>query len=33
MRILGSSLLAKDNMKDLFQPVVVEQTQDDGQLI
>jgi len=32
MRILGSSLLAKDNIKDLFQPVEAEQTQDDGQL-
>jgi hypothetical protein len=29
MRILGSSLLAKDNLKDLFQPVEVEQTNDD----
>ncbi|HEY5590846.1 MAG TPA: transposase [Paludibacter sp.] len=32
MRILGSSLLTKDNNRDLFQPVEVEQTQDDGQL-
>ena len=32
MRILGSSLLAKDNLKDLFQPVEVEQTNDDWQL-
>ena len=32
MRILGSSLLAKDNLKDLFQPVEVEQTSDDWQL-
>jgi len=32
MRILGSSLLTKDNIRDLFQPVEVEQTQDDGQL-
>jgi hypothetical protein len=24
MRILGSSLLAKDNIKELFQPVVAE---------
>ncbi len=32
MRILGSSLLAKDTLKDLFQPVEVEQTNDDWQL-
>lgn len=32
MRILGSSLLTKDNLKDLFQPVEVEQTNDDWQL-
>ena len=32
MRILGSSLLTKDNIRDLLQPVEVEQTQDDGQL-
>lgn len=32
MRILGSSLLAKDNLKDLFQSVEVEQTNDDWQL-
>jgi hypothetical protein len=32
MRILGSSLLAKDNIKDLFQPEEAEQTQDYGQL-
>lgn len=32
MRILGSSLLAKDNLKDLFQPVEAEQICDDGQL-
>jgi len=32
MRILGSSLLAKDNIKELFLPVEVEQTQDDTQL-
>lgn len=32
MRILGSSLLAKDNLKDLFQPVETEQTYDDRQL-
>lgn len=32
MRILGSSLLTKDNIKDLFQPVEAEQTQDYGQL-
>jgi Domain of unknown function (DUF4372)/Transposase DDE domain len=32
MRILNSSLLAKDNLKDLFQPVEAEQTCDDGQL-
>lgn len=32
LRILGSSLLAKDNLKDLFQPVEVEQTNDDWQL-
>lgn len=32
MRILGSSLLAKDNLKDLFQPVEVEQINDDWQL-
>ena len=32
IRILGSSLLTKDNIKDLLQPVEVGQTQDDGQL-
>jgi hypothetical protein len=32
MRILGSSLLAKDTIKDLFQPVKMEQTQDYRQL-
>ena len=32
MRILGSSLLAKDNIKELFQPEEAEQTRDDGQL-
>jgi hypothetical protein len=32
MRILGSSLLAKDNIKDLFQSVEAEQSQDNGQL-
>jgi len=32
MRILGSSLLAKDIIKELFQPEVVEQTYDDRQL-
>lgn len=32
MRILGSSLLAKDNIKDLFLPEESEQTQADGQL-
>ena len=32
MRILGSSLMTKDNIRDLLQPVEVEQTQDDGQL-
>jgi hypothetical protein len=32
MRILGSSLLAKDNIKELFQPVETEQTLDDEQL-
>ncbi len=32
MRILNSSLLAKDNLKDLFQPVEAEQTCDDGKL-
>jgi hypothetical protein len=32
MRILGSSLLAKDNIKDLFQPEEAEQTQDYGLL-
>jgi hypothetical protein len=32
MRILGSSLLTKDNLKDLFQPIEVEQTNDDWQL-
>jgi hypothetical protein len=32
LRILGSSLLAEDNLKDLFQPVEVEQTNDDWQL-
>jgi hypothetical protein len=32
MRILGSSLLAKDNIKELFQPLEAEQIQDDGQL-
>jgi hypothetical protein len=32
MRILGSSLLAKDNIKELFQPVEDEPILDDGQL-
>jgi hypothetical protein len=32
MRILGSSLLAKDSIRELFQPMEVEQTQDDSQL-
>lgn len=32
MRILGSSLLAKDSIKELFQPVEAEQIPDDGQL-
>ena len=32
MRILGSSLLAKDNIRELFQPVEADQTQDDRQL-
>jgi IS4 transposase len=32
MRILDSSLLAKDNIKEFFLPVQAEQTQDDGQL-
>lgn len=32
MRILGSSLLAKDNIKELFQLEELEQTQDYGQL-
>ncbi len=32
MRILGSSLLAKDNLKDLFQPKEAEQTSEDRQL-
>jgi len=31
MRILGSSLLAKDSIKELFQPVEAEQIPDDGQ--
>jgi hypothetical protein len=29
---LGSFFLAKDNLKDLFQPAEVEQTNDDWQL-
>ena len=33
MRILGSSLLTKDNIRDLLQPVDVKQTKDDGQLL
>jgi len=32
MRILGSSLLAKDNIKELFQHIEIEQSQDYGQL-
>jgi hypothetical protein len=32
MRILGSSLLTKNNIRVLFQPVEAEQSQDDGQL-
>lgn len=32
MRILGSSLLTKDKIKDLFLPVEAEHNQDDGQL-
>jgi len=32
MRILGSSLLAKDFIVDLFLPEKVEHTQDDGQM-
>jgi hypothetical protein len=32
MRILGSSLLAKDSIKELFQPVEAEQIPDHGQL-
>ena len=32
MRVLGSFLLAKDNLKELFQPVEAEQTNDDGKL-
>ncbi len=32
MRILGSSLLAKDNIKELFQLEELEQIQDYGQL-
>ena len=32
MRILGSSLLAKDNIKELFQPIEAEPILDDGQL-
>jgi len=32
MRILGSSLLAKDNIKELFQPIEDEPILDDGQL-
>lgn len=32
MRILDSSLLAKDNLIELFQPIELEQINDDGQL-
>jgi len=32
MRILGSSLLAKDNIKELFQLEEPKQNHDDGQL-